>query len=857
MSQQLRQFCNSHKVNNMKDCTHTGMGSWKGKYRFVGDDKQQLTQLIAQAFDNGDEVCLVERPMEHSITRMDLDFNWKDTSTVKRRFNKRMVKDIVKACNDSIIEVLGEHDNFNKETQLTCCVLMRNEPYVDQVKQILKDGIHLFWPSLISHYTTQFIIREKIIKRVERVVKDLQCDNNIDDIVDKAVIKSNGMMPYGCTKPGRKPYVLQHIFNHALADQIICDLTTTELVTTLSIRDSDISKSIFLDINKIKTIKKNKTNKKTNKTRSSSRDVKLAKKLVKLLSVERANEYETWNSVGICLHNIDCKQLLDDWIAFSQTADNPDTEEKCIAKWQSYATNERKDADRLKIGSLHHWAQLDDPEGYAELTRRGKGTLKELDVVEQFIELFGQDYRVVASGNKSEWFNWNGVYWEIIPPGQARKHMVLKLREYHQQHPSIESKSIIEALEGGEFYSRCFKRLTDLLIVYKIEFDVNPYVFMFNNKVFCLKTNKFIEPCRNDMTTFTAGYNIGDRDEKQIERLSEIIDTIFPDPSVKRFYLIILATGMLGRCLEHFVFATGKGGNGKGVLNDLAKTSLGDYAHSPPMNILTLIQGNGASPELANLHKKRLLICSEPNAVDDYGRPITLKDGQIKKITGGGTLTARHLYKNSSPCVLHNTTIMECNQKPDIAGQGGNSIDRRVIVVKFPKLFTISKAQCEKYPDRYSLANPYYKTQEFQDEFRDAMFYLLADHFKLYRDNGYSLDGLIPQSVMDETNDYLDDSNLFMSWFNKHYTLCDKEEAGVTLKDIHAYFISCVGDQLNSNDKKSYSQRNIRNILLNDPELSDRYCKSKVRTKLIKQLFERNCVSNFFYGVKAIEDDEY
>ena len=37
--------------------------------------------------------------------------------------------------------------------------------------------------------------------------------NDIEDIFDKSVIEANGVLMYGCAKPGREPYVLTKVYN--------------------------------------------------------------------------------------------------------------------------------------------------------------------------------------------------------------------------------------------------------------------------------------------------------------------------------------------------------------------------------------------------------------------------------------------------------------------------------------------------------------------------------------------------------------------------------------------------------------------------------------------------------------------
>lgn len=52
-------------------------------------------------------------------------------------------------------------------------------------------------------------------------------------------------------------------------------------------------------------------------TQCCSSDFNLARKLVRILSDSRAENYEEWMKVGWCLHNLD-DRLLPEWVEFSR-----------------------------------------------------------------------------------------------------------------------------------------------------------------------------------------------------------------------------------------------------------------------------------------------------------------------------------------------------------------------------------------------------------------------------------------------------------------------------------------------------------------------------------------------------------
>ena len=76
----------------------------------------------------------------------------------------------------------------------------------------------------------------------------------------------------------------------------------------------------------------------------------------------------------------------------------------------------------------------------------------------------------------------------------------------------------------------------------------------------------------------------------------------------------VLSSGLQGKNLEKFIIASGCGGNGKGVINELALECFGHYGYVLNNNVLLRPMKEGPNPEKANLHNKRFVISREPNS---------------------------------------------------------------------------------------------------------------------------------------------------------------------------------------------------------------------------------------------------
>lgn len=89
-----------------------------------------------------------------------------------------------------------------------------------------------------------------------------------------------------------------------------------------------------------------------------NQDEKVACELLKLLSSDRANAYETWIQTGWVLFNIS-DNLLDAFKNFSRRVDKYD-ERACDKVWDACKRGPNK--NDLTIASLHFWVKLDGHE---------------------------------------------------------------------------------------------------------------------------------------------------------------------------------------------------------------------------------------------------------------------------------------------------------------------------------------------------------------------------------------------------------------------------------------------------------------------------------------------------------------
>ena len=309
--------------------------------------------------------------------------------------------------------------------------------------------------------------------------------------------------------------------------------------------------------------------------------------------------------------------------------------------------------------------------------------------------------------------------------------MEKSLIKAHTELIGKQKKSLL-SLRSINYREGLVKDIKNKLYRDDIVFDKNPYLFCFKNKLFDLSKNKFIKPKPEYYISMTTGYNYEDLDDETkdelIEELNKIIDTIFFQNDLKQLYLTILSTGMCGIPLEKFIISNGSGGNGKGLLNELVQSTIGEYAYILPSSIILNNLKTGGNPEIFNLNNKRLVICREP----DYKFKINC--ATLKELVGGTEINARTLYSDKTTTNLCMTFIMECNEKPKL-NETSDALSRRIIDIPFKSRFVDKKVYDklnEEQKINTAIINSYYKTKEFKEKYKTVLFLILKDYFYRY-----------------------------------------------------------------------------------------------------------------------------
>jgi len=380
-----------------------------------------------------------------------------------------------------------------------------------------------------------------------------------------------------------------------------------------------------------------------------------------------------------------------------------------------------------------------------------------------------------------------------------------------------------------------------------IEFDTDPFLLAFENKIYDLNNNTFIEGCYNQYISITTGWEWDISISKNNRReLDDIINSIFPKNDIKDYYLMALSTGLYGQQIEKLFIANGSGGNGKGLINSLMMCAVGNYGYRIPSTVLLNPIKEGGNPAVANMHKKRFCVSQEP---DENQRICT---SVMKELTGDCEINCRPLFSNDCKTILYNTLFLECNELPKMDSVN-DAVIRRTQVIPFISRF-VDDSTYEGYSDEEIKSknifrgNSFYKTDEFKHKYKQSLILILFEYFKKFKDNEFKF-GLVPLECKEAVKDYLSISDDLYSWFTEYYIKSDN--SFIFLSDICDLFKnSKFYDNMNKKDKRDLTDKKFITKFKLSPFLEKNIRERKSYFKNIQMN------KDYIIGYKLKEEDE-
>ena len=575
--------------------------------------------------------------------------------------------------------------------------------------------------------------------------------------------------------------------------------------------------------------------------------------------------YEKWVNVGMILKNELGSEGFDIYNNWSSQGAKYDGRDKLFNKYNSFEFD-----GLLSISTLYKMKkecyqpikQISKPIHLNTPTNSDKYNILINFNTGNVATYFKTNFRNKFIYSNEKLYSFNGVYWvedtnstelnifvdevlfeELLTLYQEYERQLMKdgtnykdnLKTLQKIQKDIYSLKNFKIRDGYISDIKC--KITDN----KIEWNKNPFYFQFDNTLYDIQQNKFIESRPEYFINMSAGYNFDDNDiDNRVNELDNFINTIHSNTDIKTLYLQILSSGLMGETVEKFIVANGKGGNGKGVINELMLKTVGNYGYVLPSNLLLGPLKTGSNPELANCNDKRFVLVREPDS------KFKFNCATLKELTGGDEINARLNHSNDTKTKLKLTLIIECNDKPKLS-EVNDAIDRRLIDIPFNSIFidkskfdTLDKEEIEE--NNYFISNSYYKTNEFKEKFKCALFVLLTRHFKEYLTNNKSFN--IPTIIKERNNNYLLNSDEIYNILDEILIKTNDKKDIIKLKELFEIFkASEFYSNLSKVEKKTFNYKGFQ---------------SKLESNIFfrKSLKEDNKNVKILVGYKMKDDEE-
>lgn len=514
----LIEYIYSKKCNyGDKTFTHTWWDNKNNIIFKIQDDEYEdfLETYMRECNKSFGKLHVMEKPKDNGPLCLDFDIKQKNSDS-KIKIDE--IINVVESINSCIIK------NFklnNPEQQLKSYVLMKKKPFYIKDKDQYSDGFHIQYPNLILSTLDRYLIYDQSKKDIVKKdyfaevyadeIKNEKIDTIYNSIFDKSVIKANSWFMYGSGKKYDglvNLYELKYVFNKNVEEEEN-KMTHEELVKLLAIRkfntknvEYSSKKSTQQLIEEIKNkymkydyknnvdeyfIKnaendndiENKLNTKISKLLTSDYNVNkneenfiMAKKLIKLISKERAGPYNEWILIGWALYNISVN-LLPEFIEFSKQNPQKYKDGCCEKVWSDCVKSSRQGG--YSIASLYRWAREDNPTGYQELIREKvnkileEGDIKtDFDIACILKEIYKYDY-VCSSISKDVWWEFSNHRWKKVDKAYTLsvKMSTEVAKEFAKLSASYIIQSSNESGQKSDFYLKKSNDINKLITDFK------------------------------------------------------------------------------------------------------------------------------------------------------------------------------------------------------------------------------------------------------------------------------------------------------------------------------------------------------------------------------------------------------
>lgn len=318
----------------------------------------------------------------------------------------------------------------------------------------------------------------------------------------------------------------------------------------------------------------------------------------------------------------------------------------------------------------------------------------------RFCDKFGCDLHY--NYTQKSWMVWDGRIWRQDETARVKQLCDAMLDEMEQQALALPATALAQEAHSFIRKSRSSRAKDNLLTEAQhlpgisctdADFDNAPWLLNLPNGTMRLNPQLLRPHNRRLRLTRLAG--AGYDPEARAPVWQAFLHSVTGGDAELQTYLQTMVGYMLtGSTREQCLFFLyGDGSNGKTTFLDVLADLLGSYAMNAQSETLTARRsGDAPRTDIARLKGARLVTISECPA------DVWLDEALVKQLTGGDTVTARHLYGREFEYRPEFKLIMATNHAPRIRGTDAG-IWRRIRLVPFTH--TIPEAEQDlQLPDK-------------------------------------------------------------------------------------------------------------------------------------------------------------
>ena len=424
----------------------------------------------------------------------------------------------------------------------------------------------------------------------------------------------------------------------------------------------------------------------------------IARLCLPYLSRERCEDYDGWLDVGLALSNVfaggdEGLTLWDDW----SKAGGKYQAGECANRWQGFG--ERFDENKLRVGSLIHWAREDSADFRAiwekriEANRIEKLAAKSHEIqntdlgnAQRLVALQGEDIRY--DYERKVWFVWNGKFWQENAAAKVRQLAKATVKAMYADLTQIQDDTRRQSLVKHAVKSESANSLNAMVKLAESEpeiqadisaFDTQPHLLNAANGVIDLRCGKLLPHTREMMLSNCV--SIDYRRSATCPIFEAFLNRIFDGkPDLIGYLQRAVGYTLTGENSEQcFFLCYGEGANGKSTLLETIHYLLNDTAAAIRTEALMKHQftsHSGHNEDIANLRGKRFVSAVETESGQHFA------ESQIKQLTGGDTITASRKYGHNFSFQPQFKMWIAANHKPQISGTD-EGIWRRIRLIPF------------------------------------------------------------------------------------------------------------------------------------------------------------------------------